>query len=206
MIQAIVEGHGEVQAVPVLLRRLIPELGCYVPVGSQPVRQRRTQIVREADFKRALQLAQLKPEVLAILVLFDADDDCARDLVPKMRQWSEEAVPQIPCAIVMARREYEAWFLAALESLRGQRGIQPDAAYPGEPEEKRGAKGALSEFMPKTAPYSETADQAALSATFSLGHAHRCSASFRTLVKEMCRLLTSLGQQPDIPRHWYEQA
>ena len=57
MIQPIVEGHGEVQAVPVLLRRLIPELGCYVEIGSAPIRQRRSEIVREHDFKRAIRLA-----------------------------------------------------------------------------------------------------------------------------------------------------
>ena len=139
MIQPIVEGHGEVQAVPVLLRRLIPELGCYVEVGT-PIRQKRTEIVREQDFKRAIQLARLRSETRAVLVLFDADDDCARDIVPPMRQWAQEVAPDLPCAVVLARREYEAWFLAALESLRGQRNIRADAAYPQEPEAKRGRR------------------------------------------------------------------
>jgi hypothetical protein len=203
MIQPIVEGQGEEQAVPVLLRRLIPELGCFVSIGK-PIRQRRTEIVREGDFKRALQLAQLKPGILAILVLFDADDDCARNLIPKMRDWAAEAAPNVPCAIVMARREYEAWFLAALESLRGQRGISEDAYYSQEPEQKRGAKDSLSEFMPRNTLYSPSADQAALSAVFALEHAYRRAASFQKLVKELCRILGQLDQQPFIPQSWNE--
>lgn len=201
MIQPIVEGQGEEQAVPVLLRRLILELGCYVSVGT-PIRQNRTTIGREADFKRAIQLAGLKPGVQGVLVLFDADDDCARDIVPPMRQWAQEVAPTLPCAVVMARRENEAWLLAALESLRDQRGIRADAFYPQEPEAKRGAKGVMRNFMPQNASYSPTTDQPAFSAVFDLGQAYRRASSFRKLVHELCRVLTKLGQQPQIPDEW----
>ena len=54
----------------------------------------------------------------------------------------------MPCGVVMAQREYEAWFLAAIESLCGQRGIVSDALYPQDPEQVRGAKGVVSRFMP----------------------------------------------------------
>ena len=202
MIQAIAEGQGEAQAFPVLLRRLIPELGCYMEVGGSPYRSKRTLMVRESDFKRAVQTAALKPNACALLVLFDADDDCADTHVPGMLAWAREVVPAMPCGVVMARREYEAWFLAAIESLRGQRGIRPDAAYPQDPEQVRAAKGVVSRFMPPDAPYSETADQPAFSAQFDLGTAYRRASSFRKLVKELCRLLDELGQEPVIPSDW----
>ena len=102
----------------------------------------------------------------------------------------------------MARREYEAWFLAAIESLRGQRRIHPEAAYSQDPEHVGGAKRAVSLFMPSGTPYSETADQPALSALFDLGMAYRRASSFRKLVKELCRLLAELGQEPVIPSDW----
>ena len=202
MIQPIVEGQGEAQAFPVLLRRLILELGCYMDVGGSPYRSKRTLMVRESDFKKAVQTAALKPNTCALLVLFDADNDCAVTHVPDMLAWAREVVPAMPCGVVMARREYEAWFLAAIESLRGQRGIHPEAAYPQDPEQDGGAKRAVSLFMPPNARYSETADQPAFLARLDLGTAYRRASSFRKLVKELCRLLTELGQEPVIPPDW----
>ena len=202
MIQPIVEGQGEEKAFPILLRRLIPELGCYVDVGGAPFRSKRTEMVREADFKRAVQIAAFKPNACALLVLFDADDDCASSHVPDMARWAREVAPQLPSAVVMARREYEAWFLAAIESLHGERGISSGAVYPGNPEEKRDAKGVIKMFTPKNAPYSPTADQPALSALFDLGMAYRRASSFQKLVKELCRLLEELGHEPVIPPDW----
>lgn len=202
MIQPIVEGQGEEKAFPILLRRLIPELGCYVDVGGAPFRSKRTEMVREADFKRAVQIAAFKPNACALLVLFDADDDCASTHVPNMARWAREVAPQLPSAVVMARREYEAWFLAAIESLRGQRRIHLEASYPDDPEQVRAAKGVVSRFMPPNTPYAETADQPALSALFDLGTAYRRASSFRKLVKELCRLLEELGQEPVIPPDW----
>jgi hypothetical protein len=77
MIQAIVEGDGEVIALPVLLRRLIPELGCYVEVGSAPVKRHRSDFTQAEKFKSGLRLAVLTREnVSAVLILFDLDDDC----------------------------------------------------------------------------------------------------------------------------------
>lgn len=201
MIQPVVEGQGEEAAFPILLRRLIPELGCYVEIGS-PVRSKRTQMVREEDLKRAVQIASFKPNASVIFVLFDADDDCAVMHIPDMTRWAQEAVPLMPSAIVMARREYEAWFLASLESLRGKRGIREDAVYESDPEQVRAAKGAVSRMMPQNAPYSETADQPALSAHFDLKAAYARAPSFRKLVKELCRVLEELGQSPAIPPDW----
>lgn len=202
MIQPIVEGQGEAKAFPILLRRLITDLGCYVDVSGAPFRSKRTEMVREEDFKRAVQIAALKPNSCALLVLFDADDDCAVIHVPSMLAWAREVVPTTPCGVVMARREYEAWFLAAIESLRGQRRIHPEAAYPDDPEQVRAAKGVVSRFMPPNTPYAETVDQPALSALFDLGLAYRRASSFRKLVKELCRLLEELGQEPVIPSDW----
>ncbi len=202
MIQSIVEGQGEESAFPILLRRLLPELGCYLEVGGSPYRNKRTQIIREADFKRAIQVASYKPNASALLVLFDADDDCAATHIPTMLLWAREILPNMPCGVVMARREYEAWFLAAIESLRGVRGINADATYPQNPEQVRGAKGVVSRFMPLNIPYSETADQPALSAQFDLKAAYQRASSFRKLVKEICRILEELGHHPVIPPDW----
>lgn len=205
MIQPIVEGHGEEKAFPILLRRLLSELGCYLDVGGSPFRSKRTQIVREADFKTAVQIATLKPDACAILVLFDADDDCASTHVPNMLVWAQEVAPEMPCGVVMARREYEAWFLAAIESLRGHHGISQNAVYQSNPEQVRDAKGAVGSFMPQDVSYAPTADQPSLSARFDLGAAYRRASSFRKLVKELYRILEELGLEPVIPLDWSEE-
>lgn len=202
MIQLIVEGDGEVRAFPVLMKRLVAELGCYEAVGHNPFLEKRTAIVQEDGLKRAVQIVGSRTGACAVIVLFDADDDCARDVIPQMILWAGEAIPAVPCAIVMVRREYEAWFLAAIESLRGHRRIRGDARYDRDPEAIRGAKGVMKRFMPQNKPYSPTGDQAALSAVFDLGQAYRGASSFRKLVKEVCRVLEELGHQPIVPPHW----
>lgn len=156
----------------------------------------------EERFRKSLQLARLQPNVRAILVIFDLDDDCARDLVPNLCMWGVQEASFRAFGLTLARREYEAWLLEALDSLRGQRGISSDAAYPENPEAVRDAKGALRRFMPANQAYVETADQAAFSAQFDMREAYRRTSSFRKLVKELCRILTELGCQPTIPSEW----
>jgi hypothetical protein len=91
----------------------------------------------------AVQFAALRENCAGILVLFDADDDCPRELAPTLECWAREAAGGRPCAVVMAKREYEAWFLASIEGLRGRRGVLPDATSHPDPESPRDAKGKL---------------------------------------------------------------
>ena len=49
-IWPIVEGHGEVDALPILLRRLDAEAHVHVEVGA-PIRKRRGQLVTSAAMK-----------------------------------------------------------------------------------------------------------------------------------------------------------
>jgi hypothetical protein len=78
----------------------------------------------------------------------------------------------------MAHREYEAWFLAAVESLRGQRGIRADASSPDDPEYARGAREALEDLMIAGRGYHTTADQPALTAIFDFGAAIHVAGAF----------------------------
>jgi hypothetical protein len=49
--------------------------------------------------------------------------------------------------VALAHREFESWFIAAIHSLRGVRGLQPDLQAPADPERIRDAKGWLSARM-----------------------------------------------------------
>lgn len=194
-IYPIVEGYGEVAAAPVLLRRLLAEAQCYGIGIGRPIRRTQSQLRSKEGVQAGVRLALLQPECAAVVILFDGEDDCPKELAASVRTWAGEAAAGKPCAVVIAYREYETWFLAALESLRGRYGIRNDATAPIDPEARRDAKGSLEEFMPADYAYSETGDQPAMSAVFDMGLAHRRNRSFRKLVKAIGDLLTQLQQR-----------
>ena len=92
-------------------------------------------------------------------------------------------VPHRAVSVVFANREYEAWFLAAAESLQGQRGFGFEKTPAFEPERLRNAKGWLGERM-TGGKYRETTDQPAFSARMDLSQAFDLSRSFRKLCSD----------------------
>lgn len=141
-----------------------------------------------------VRLAALNPDCAAILLLFDADDDCPVECAERVRQWAKDAAGSLPCEVVIACREYESWFLASIESLRGYKGISAQAEAPAVVESKRNAKGALEAFMPAGSSYSPTIDQTPMSQRFEMSMAYRRSRSFRKMVKAVGDLLRQLDQ------------
>jgi hypothetical protein len=91
MIQPIVEGQGEVAAVPLLLRRLQNEAQAWGLEIATPHRRRRTELVKKDSLQDAVRLAELGQDCVGILVLFDADDDYPKDLAPTLDRWAREA-------------------------------------------------------------------------------------------------------------------
>ena len=94
-------------------------------------------------------------------------------------------------SVVLAKQEYEAWFIAAAESLRGQCGLPQDLVGDSDPESIRGAKEWLSRHMPRNRRYGETTDQATLTSVFDMQAARRAD-SFDKCYREIVRLLTVL--------------
>ncbi len=97
----------------------------------------------------------------------------------------------MPIAVILAQMEYEAWFLAAALSLRGQQGLAATLEPPPDPEAHSGAKEWLRRHMEGSRSYKETVDQPALTRLFDLTAA-RQTASFDKLWRDMERLLTEL--------------
>ncbi len=207
MIQPIVEGHGDVEAFPVLLRRLVDEAQAWNVGIGRPIRRRRNELVRETEVMRAVRLALLQPDCGAVLILFDGNSDCPAELGPAVQAWAASAAGGIPCGVVLAHREYEAWFLAALESLRGHRGIRDDARPHPDPEGPLGAKEQLEGWMQAGSSYLERTDQPAFSARFSLPDAYRRSRSFRKLTGSFGVLVRAMGQEIEAwpPTDWSEE-
>ena len=194
-IQPIVEGHGDVKALPVLLRRFRDEAEVRDVDVGRPIRRPRSRLVDAAGVQQAVRLALVQPGCSAVLLLFDGDSDCPAELGPTVQAWATAAADGTPCRVVLAHREYEAWFLAAIESLRGRRGIRNDAESHPAPENPRGAKEQLEARMQPGASYLETTDQPALSALFSLPAAYRRSRSFRKLADSFGNLVRAMGHE-----------
>lgn len=192
-IQPIVEGHGEVDAVPELLRRLIAETACFDVHILKAIRAHRGDIIKQVSLDRVIQVARTKnPD--AILILLDGDDDlCPGVLAQQLNIWAKESAAPIHCEVVVAQREYEAWFLGAIESLRGHRGISEDAVSELAPEAVRDAKGRLTSKMLQNRFYVERSDQVALTSALELRSAYQACRSFRKFVKVFGVLASACG-------------
>ena len=173
-IVPIIEGHGDVKAVPVLLRRLVDEARAWESVRiDTPIRRKRSQLVDQDALRKSVRLARLRGDCGAVLIVFDSDDDCPVEVAARVRDWVVAEVGHLACEVVLAHREYEAWFLAAVESLRAHHDVKDDAASHPHPELPRGAKGVLEAKM--HIGYSETTHQPAFSAQFSMAAAYPLS-------------------------------
>jgi hypothetical protein len=185
-IASIVEGDGEVAALPILLRRLAAERDPGVIANAlPPIRVRRDRFLnKEDEFRKQLLLASAKSGDNGwILIVLDADDDCPANLGQQIFQRAQKYVPHRRLSVVLAKREFEAWFLAAAQSLSGARGFAIDAHEQVDAEEPRDAKGWMRQHM-QGGTYREMLDQPAFTAAFDLQQAFDNSRSFRKLCKE----------------------
>jgi hypothetical protein len=197
-IVPIVEGQAEVESVPVLLRRLRDRCGRYDVQVARPFRVKRSRVgqTEKGELERAIKLATAdRPDPGAVLVVLDADDDCPRTMAPPLLERCRQAT-SLPVGVVLANREFEAWFLGAKQSLKGVRGIRPDAQAPANPEEVRNAKGRLTQNMQGGRTYNSVDDQPALAEKMDLDLARRRCPSFDKFVREVTRLLSEIPQTP----------
>jgi hypothetical protein len=203
-VAAIVEGAGEVAALPILLRRInawrTPDVHLQ---ALPPIRVHRDRFLnRDDEFRRHLLLAAAKcGEQGWILVLLDADDDCPAELGKQILERATAYVPHHRVSVVLANREYEAWFIAAAESLAGQRGFAFKPAEAIDAEGPRNAKGCIKAHR-CGGSYGETTDQPAFSARRDLQQAFARSRSFRKLCSEWARQMAFALTGAMRPRSW----
>jgi uncharacterized protein DUF4276 len=188
-IASIVEGFGEVEAVPTLIRRFAQLNGRHDVVAPRSFRVARDKLLRDGELERVVQQAanEAGPDG-RILILIDADDTCPATMGPLLQARALRARPDRVSRVVLAKFEFESWFLAAAVSLRGLRHLPRDLVAPFDPESIRGAKEWLSIRMQRIGGYQETLDQPALAAQFNLEQA-RAAPSFDKCYRELTRLL-----------------
>jgi hypothetical protein len=194
VIVPIVEGYSEVESVPVLLRRYFADTNVYGVEVARPIRVKRNRVVKEGELEKVVELARRQyPEGKAVLVVLDADEDCPADLGPALLgRANSAAYGQFHCAVVLPKTELESWFVAAVASLRGHRGICADAGPPADPEGIADAKHWLTRQMTNRT-YVETDDQPAFAERFDFQQAYESCRSFRKFDKEVRAILLSLS-------------
>jgi hypothetical protein len=199
-IAAIVEGHGECEAVPILIRRIaqIIDPG-FVPKIFPPIRVPASRLMKEGEMERSVELAARKLQGQGgIIVVLDCDweNGCPAMDGPAMLKRAMHVRPDLPITVILAKREFEAWFLASAESLRGKHGLPNDLESPADPEDIRGAKEWLSDKMTPGRSYAETTDQPAFAAIFDMSLARRadsfdkCYRAIEGILKQLCKSIS----------------
>ena len=189
-IASVVEGHGEVDALPKLLYRVAQELGVHLLTPKPPMRVPRSKLIAPQGIENAVN-AKASEVVGAggILVLADADDDCPAELGPQLLARARKARQDKRVAVVLAKHEFEAWFLAAAPSLAGKHGFPGNLLLPPDPEVPRDCKGWLSDARAAGHSYKETVDQASLASAFDMKMARDNSPSFDKFYRDVAWLL-----------------
>ncbi|MBM3726910.1 MAG: DUF4276 family protein [Acidobacteria bacterium] len=189
-IAAIVEGHGEVEALPLLLRRIAaveaPEMAVDI---LQPIRQPRDSLLKLGELEKWVRKAvNLMEGTGAIVVVLDSERDCPAQLGPSLDRRIRAACTEHRTLVALAHREFECWFLAAARSLAGVRGLPQDLQRPDDPESVQGAKEWI---IRRRGSYSPTVDQPKLTALFDLDEA-MSAPSFRRFYRRFADLLAQL--------------
>lgn len=189
-IQAIVEGQGEELAVPTLIHRVAREVSLGVQIVTpRPIRVARNKITRPDELKKYITMAADSTEHSdGILVLLDANGACPMKLGPELLAMAQAVRPDRLIRVTLAKREYESWFLASAESLRGHFGIGVTCTAPPNLENIQNAKGWLSKHMPNRTPYNPTAHQQDMTRKLDFNLARR-SRSFVKLYRDIEYLL-----------------
>lgn len=183
VITSIVEGYGEVYALRPLVQRIAGELfGDWSVDVTTPHRISRGRMLKDEVVRAArLQMGRVATKG-GVIVVLDSDDDCPVELASSIM----DLIGDDKVHVAVAVREFEAWFLAGIESLRDHRAVRGDAIFAGDPDVPRDAKGRLEAQMVEA--YRETIHQPAFASILDLSLAQR-SRSFRHLVTSIGKTL-----------------
>ena len=163
----VVEGHGDGQAALNLVTRLWKDLGLAPFHWAEPIRGK--NLHQERGVQNVGEFLRAKADVGALLLLRDEDDGCPKEQAPLAGAWLRKMKLPFPSAVVLAHREFEAFFLPCISRIAGRKlvdpwgmereGLLPGTTFTDNPETIRGVKEWLSKHMPAGRAYKPTVDQ-----------------------------------------------
>lgn len=188
----IVEGHGEIPAVPILIRNILAARGIQ---DVQPLPAWRKgeypSVTKNFD---SIFLAAIK-ECAPILWIMDFDSkgyDCPVKEAQSLLARAEKLRPGWPIDIAFLVKEYETLFLIDEAATRKVlTDIPAKAVFPEFPEQIRGAKEWLSAQRPSGMAYKETVHQVKITSNLNLDLLRSRSADFAHLERAVIALANS---------------
>ncbi len=189
-ILPIVEGDGDLAAVPELIRRIAHDHEVFDLQIIRPHKRGDLPKVR-ARFADYLNTALL--EQAPILWVLDYDCETCSDVTRDTADLRTRAVNLNAgnnIEFVFMVQEYETLFLADHETTKAVfPDIPVDLSFPDDPERIRDAKGWISQARPKGSAYKPTTHQARLSSQVDLHRLRARSPSFVRFEDAVLRLL-----------------
>ena len=178
----IVEGDGEVTAVPALLRKILVQATRYdIQIARPKNANGRGNLLKEGGLEKFIRYAWKERDCGAILVLVDAENDCAKFVARDFARRIEAIGVLFPVVIVVAKRMYEAWILSSIASIAGHLDLPVGLITPPDAEEIPNPKVWLDRHFPRGRAYKETQDQEAMTHLIDIGLASS-ARSFRRLL------------------------
>ncbi len=200
----IVEGHGDVGAVPVLCYKLLRDSQRYdVQVDVAIDAKGRSNLTKKGGLEQLIERAWNRPGCNAVLILVDADDNCAVHLARDFtRRILAMGNPRCAVVVAVAAMEYEAWFLAIMETLAGQivrdgLMLPIETSFTGDVEAIRDVKAWITSQLPRVGgyrrvAYDEAQDQLTMTRLIDPTLARANSRSFRRLCHAIEQILDAV--------------
>lgn len=188
-ILPIVEGDGDVAAVPVLIRRILQANSRYDVQVLSPHKRGELPKVK-ANFERFFKTAAL--EGVPVLCVLDFDCSQCIDAISDEQDLQHRAKkihPSLPFAACLIVKEFESLFLWDEASTRqALPNIIKNTIFPLNPEDIRPAKEWLSKAQPSGLAYKPTVHQAKLAAAVNLDVLRARSPSYQRLELAVLKL------------------
>lgn len=188
----VVEGDGDLTAVPELIRRVLHDQSRFDVKVCKPHKRGDLPTIL-GRFDNFYRTALLERAVILWVIDYDCAtcDDPVRDLrMLKKKAAAVDASTAIEFVFMV--KEYESLFLADHETTRKVfTDISPALEFPPNLESVRGAKEWLSKARPKGSSYKPTQHQQRLTAQLDLNRLRARSPSFQNFESALCRLIKS---------------
>lgn len=189
-ILPIVEGHGEISAVPVLIRKILADHDIHDVQPLSAWRHGEYPSVAKKFDNIFLAATKEKAPILWVMDFDSKDYDCPVKEAQKLLTRAEALRPGWPIQIAFLVREYETLFLYDEAATRA---VFPDISgkvpFPDDPEAVRGAKEWLSKQRPSGSAYKETVHQEKITARLNLDILRNKSRDFAHLERAILNLL-----------------
>lgn len=176
----VVEGRGEIEALPILLRKRLHQRGLYGDLLGKPVPcNGRGNALRPRGIEGKVAVAAVRPGCRGVVVVLDSEGDPVCELGPDLLVRCETAARGKPMAVCLEASKYEDWLVASAETLE-----LPDLTFdPG-----RDAAKAIREAL-HPEKYVKPSWQPTLTARMDLTRAAERNGSLARLLRKFDELV-----------------